>query len=151
MKLAEALIVRSDLNKKIQSLKERIGRFAVVQQGDKPHEDPEELFKEACAVVESLRDMVSNIESANQTAKLKDGRTIAMALAQRDCLIQQHALVSAAIDGTKKDPDRYGTKEIKWVSTISVKSYQKRLDDYAKKIRELNVYIQEANWSYTIT
>ena len=148
MKLAEALILRSDLNKKIQSLKERIGRFSVVQQGDLPHEDPEDIFRQAHSVSKSLQDLVVKIEQSNIVARIKDGRTIAVALAERDHLIQLHAFVGAAIGGTKKEPERYGVKEIKWVSTISVKDYQKRLDDYSKLIRDINVMIQEANWNF---
>jgi hypothetical protein len=150
VKLAEALILRSDLLKKLQSLKDRIQRFAVVQEGDKPHEDPKEILKQANGAAEELRDLVVKIETANHTGKVADGRTIARALADRDLLINQHALVAAAIEGTKAQPDRYGVKEIKWVATISVKDYQKRLDDYAKAIREVNVLIQEANWKYEI-
>ena len=150
MKLAEALILRSDLNKKIQSLKERLGRYSVVQQGDNPHEDPEDVYRQASGVTDSLKDLIIKIEASNQIAKIKDGRTIAVALAERDNLIIKHALVNSAIDGTKKEPDRYGVKEIKWVSTISVKDYQKRMDDYSKSIRDINVMIQEANWLYEL-
>lgn len=42
-------------------------------------------------------------------------------------------------------------KEIKWVATISVKDYQKKLDDYAKAIRDINVKIQEANWKHELS
>jgi hypothetical protein len=151
MKLAEALILRSDLNKKLVSLKERLTRFAVVQEGDQPHEDPQEVFKEACGATETLRDLVIRIETANQTAKLSDGRTVSQALAEREHLMRLHAFVNAAIEGTKKEPDRYGMKEIKWVATISVKDYQKKLDDYAKAIRDINVKIQEANWKHELS
>ncbi len=41
MKLAEALLLRSDLQKKLASLRERIVANAVVQEGDKPHEAPD--------------------------------------------------------------------------------------------------------------
>lgn len=151
MKLAEALILRSDLNKKLVSLKERLTRFAVVQEGDQPHEDPQELFAEACGAAATLRDLVIRIETANQAAKLSDGRSVSQALAERDYLIQSHAFVNALIEGTKKEPDRYGMKEIKWVATISVKDYQKKLDDYAKAIRDINVKIQEANWKHELS
>lgn len=148
MKLAEALILRSDIDKKIQSFKERLGRYATVQQGDTPHEDPEEIFREACGTIETLESLVVKIQTANTVAKLKDGRTIAVALAEREALMHQHSLLSTAIEGANKEPSRYSASEIKWVTTISIKNYQKRLDDCAKKIRDLNVLIQEANWHY---
>ncbi|MBB6428628.1 DIP1984 family protein [Algisphaera agarilytica] len=37
MKLAEALMLRSDQEKKIASLRERIAANAVVQEGETPH------------------------------------------------------------------------------------------------------------------
>ena len=47
MKLAEALLLRSDLQKKIASLKERIARYSVVQEGDRPAEDPKALLAQS--------------------------------------------------------------------------------------------------------
>ncbi len=150
MTLAEALIMRSDLNKKIQSLKERIARNAVVQEGNIAHEDPAAIFKEACGASTQLKELVIKIEAANQIAKTADGRLLADALAERDDLIRQHSFVNSALDGANKEPDRYGLKEIKWVATIKVSDYQKRMDDYSKKIRDLNIHIQAANWKFEI-
>ncbi len=45
MKLAEALLLRADLQKKTSSLRERIVANAVVQEGDEPREDPKALLK----------------------------------------------------------------------------------------------------------
>jgi hypothetical protein len=41
-------------------------------------------------------------------------------------------------------------KEIKWVATVSVANLQKQSDDLSKKIRALNVVIQETNWAVEI-
>ncbi|KCW30188.1 DIP1984 family protein, partial [Acinetobacter baumannii] len=46
MKLAEALLLRSDQQKKIISLKQRINANVLVQDGDQPSEDPNELLKQ---------------------------------------------------------------------------------------------------------
>lgn len=46
MKLAEALNIRADLNKKILQLKERLLRNAKVQDGEEPSENPETLLLE---------------------------------------------------------------------------------------------------------
>ena len=45
MKLAEALSLRKDLEKKISGLKERLENVVKVQEGDEPVESPEELMK----------------------------------------------------------------------------------------------------------
>jgi hypothetical protein len=150
MKLAEALLVRADAKKKLASLRERIGNNSVVQQGEQPHEDPLELIKQAAGVLESLERLTLLVNAANQHAKLPDGRSLAQVLARRDRLAQQHALLQIALDGTKKEPDRYSMREIKWQATINVVSLQKQSDDLSQSIRELNVLIQQANWQIDV-
>ena len=44
MKRAEALSLRGDIQKKLASLRERIGRNCLVQEGNAPHENPSALF-----------------------------------------------------------------------------------------------------------
>jgi len=146
MKLAEALLLRSDLQKKVASLRERIVANAVVQQGDKPHEDPNKLMKETFGVLADLETLVSAINEVNLKAKLPDGRTLTQVIAHRDRLAGDHALLVAAIAGSRKQPDRYGVREIKWVATMEVAKLQKQADDVSKKLRELNGALQQANW-----
>jgi len=146
MKLAEALLLRADMQKKLASLRERIGQNAVVQEGEQPHEDPQKLLQQAFGVLSDLQDLVAKVSVANLTNKLPDGRTLAVAIGQRDTLVRQHSLISASLDATKKEPDRYSVREIKWVATLDVAKLQKQLEDLAKSIRELNSLIQQANW-----
>lgn len=146
MKLAEALMLRGDIQKKLTSLRERIVRNSTVQEGDTPHEDPNALLKEAFGVIEELEGLVKAINTANLTHKLPDGRTITELLAKRDSLVQWHSVLQAALSSTQRDPDRYGVREIRWVSTLNVVSLQKQVEDLAKKIRECNALIQATNW-----
>lgn len=146
MKIAEALLLRADVQKKLASLRERIGRNAVVQDGDQPHEDPSKLLKEAFAVQEELESLIFRINQANLQHHLPDGRSLTEAIARRDTLAAQHSLLHFAIASTQKEPDRYSMTEIKWVSMLKVGSLQKQAEDLAKKIRELNAAIQEVNW-----
>lgn len=147
MKLAEALMLRADIQKKFASLRERIGKNAVVQEGDEPHEDPSRLIQEAFAVLKELEALVSKINRANLSNRLPDGRTLTEAIAQRDTLVSQHSLLQHAIASTQKEPDRYSMSEIKWRATLKVAGLQQQSDDLAKKIRELNAAIQESNWN----
>jgi hypothetical protein len=147
MKLAEALLLRADLQKKIASLRERVVGSAVVQEGDKPHEAPDKLLLEAFGALADLESLISNVNRTNLRTKLPDGRTLTDAIAQRDTLVQKHALLKAAIAGCKKEPSRYGVREIKWVATVPVAKLEKQSDDLAKNIRELNALIQTTNWS----
>lgn len=146
MKLAEALLLRSDLQKKSQSLRERIVAMSVVQEGDKPHEDPAALMKQAFDVEEQLATLVASINRTNGLAKLPDGRTLTRAMADRDMLTAKHGLLQSAVAATRKEPSRYGAREIKWVAVVPVAKLQKQSDDLAKNLRELNARIQETNW-----
>ena len=46
MKVAEALALRADLQKRLEQLKQRLVKNARIQEGDKPEEDPVELQAE---------------------------------------------------------------------------------------------------------
>lgn len=146
MKIAEALLLRADIQKKLASLRERIGKYAVVQHGDKPHEDPSKLLSEAFSVLQERESLVVRINNANLKAALPDGRSLSQAIAHRDTLVAQHSLIQHGIANTQKEPDRYSMTEIKWVATLKVADLQKQSEDLAKKIRELNAGIQETNW-----
>ena len=147
MKLAEALVLRADTQKKLDSLRQRIAKNAIVQEGNQPHEDPSQLMREAFGVLSELRKLIQQINSANSTHKLPDGRTLNEAIAQRDELTQQHSLIQHAIASSSREPDRYSMAEIKWVTCIDIKQLQRQLDDLSKSIRELNLMIQETNWN----
>lgn len=150
MKIAEALLLRADLKKKLASLRERIGANALVQEKEKPHEDPAKLIKESLGVLEELEGIGLRIDRANQSAKLADGRVLAAAVAHRDTLAQHHSLLQAAIAACRKEPDRYSMKEIRWVTTLEVAKLQKQSDDLAKQLREINAAIQATNWKADI-
>jgi hypothetical protein len=44
MKLAEALILRADSQKRVEQLRQRLTRAARVQEGENPPENPQELM-----------------------------------------------------------------------------------------------------------
>lgn len=150
MKLAEALLLRGDLQKKMASMRERIARNGLVQEGNTPLEDPHVLLDEANAVVQELEKMVLAINAANLANSLPDGRSLTAAIAERDSLIQRHALLQTAISSTQKEPDRYSVREIKWVAIFDVKKLQKQSEDLAQQLRELNAKIQETNWQVVL-
>ena len=147
MKLAEALLLRSDMQNKQYSLRKRIERNAVVQEGETTHEDASELIKEAFRVITETENLIAKINQANLTNRLSTGVTLTEALTQRDTLELQHSLLQHAIKHAQPETDRYSTREIRWVSTLKVTSLQKQTEDLAKRIRELNGAIQEANWN----
>jgi len=146
MKIAEALLLKADMDSKITSLTERIKKYAVVQEGTEPHEDPRKLIKKVNGVTADRFDLARRIQAANARAKTADGRSVSDVLLHREMLRWQSHVIKQAIEATQKEPDRYRLAELKWVSVIDVEKMQKQLDDFSKRLREANAAIQEANW-----
>jgi len=66
MKLAEALILRADCQKRIEQLRQRLLRNVKVQEGDKPAEEPMELIQ----VSKEHRELDAKIQGANWLTEL---------------------------------------------------------------------------------
>jgi hypothetical protein len=146
MKLAEALLLRADVQKKLASLQARAQRYAVVQEGERPPEDPQAILRQIEAVADELQRLVFAINRANLRHKVASSETLTEALAKRHSLVLRHRILQSVVDVCAKPPDRYGVKEIRWVTTVDVADLQRQVDDLAKQIRELNAAIQEAGW-----
>lgn len=146
MKLAEALLLRSDQQKKLASLKQRINTNVLVQDGDEPSEDPNELLKQVFSLIQESQKLIYAIHQTNALTKLSDGRSLLALLTLRDEFVERHKILTGAISNTCREPDRYSTREIKWYKVIPVSSLQKQADDISIKLRDLNVLIQANNW-----
>src|SRR5262245_2825977 len=146
MKLAEALLLRSDIQKKLASLHARAQKYAVVQDGEQPAEDPNDLLRQIDAITEELARLVFRINQANLTHPIRTGQPLTEALSRRDALALKHSALQGVVEACTKPPERYGVKEIRWVRTVDAAALQKRVDDLARDIRELNAAIQEAGW-----
>ncbi|HLE62568.1 MAG TPA: DIP1984 family protein [Pyrinomonadaceae bacterium] len=62
MRLAEALILRADCQKRFEQLKSRLGTNAKIQEGDKPAENPHELISELESVAGELVGLIKRIK-----------------------------------------------------------------------------------------
>jgi hypothetical protein len=76
MKLAEALILRADIRKRMAQWNERARTSVTVQEGEQPTEAPAELFGEWNAMVEEFTALSVRINRANVRATLADGTTL---------------------------------------------------------------------------
>ena len=85
MKVAEALALRADLQRRLEQLKVRLVKNARIQEGDKPEEDPAELQAELDKLAQELTSLIQRINRTNAASRLGD-RTLADALAERDVL-----------------------------------------------------------------
>ena len=150
MKLAEALLIRSDMQKKLAQLKGRIRNNAKVQEGDIPSEDPNELIVSASQIISELTDLIERIHRTNAIAKTDKGQSILTLLVERDTLEMRHKLLLDAIEAANSEADRYSHREIKWHVLVSVASLQKQADDIAMKLRQINIIIQSNNWQINL-
>ena len=146
MKLAEALLIRSDMQKKLAQIKARIRSNVKVQEGDTPNEDPNALMIDASQIITELSSLIERIHRTNALAKIDKGQSMLTLLVERDTLEMRHKLLIEAIDATDTEADRYSHREIKWNLMVSVVSLQKQADDIAMKLRKINIAIQSNNW-----
>jgi hypothetical protein len=154
MKLAEALILRADLQKRVQQLRERLVRSARVQEGDPSPENPTELLVELESVLGHMTDLIKRINRTNARTPFPDGQTLTDALADRDRLALERSVLSGVIQAAtgEQQASMYGAyrmtrSEIKFVSTIDIAATQRRVDDLARRHRELDTRIQAMNWA----
>jgi len=146
MKLAEALILRSDLQKRIEQLKVRLSRNVKVQEGDTPAEDPAEILEELDQALTQLESIIRKINRTNVNTPFDDEMTLSDALAKREVLWKRRDILSEAVSWASIKQDRFSKSEIKFFSTINVSQVQKEVDRLSKAYRELDTRIQELNW-----
>lgn len=146
MKLAEALLLRRDLNNRLFQLRNEISSSVLAQEGDTLDRSITELFKEYDEINQQYSELVVAINRKNATASLADSALLLMeALEQREQLRRKHALLTQALDETKAAP-RIGRNEIRLVRTIDTKTLTEQLNATAKQLRELDGKIQQTNW-----
>jgi hypothetical protein len=146
MKLAEALILRADCQKRFAQLKSRLLTNAKIQEGDKPAEKPRELIRELEGVAGELVDLIKRINKTNSATFVANSKTLSDVLAERDVLALRRTAYSDLALSAAIAHGRLTRSEIKYVSTINIAETQKRADELAKEYRELDARIQELNW-----
>lgn len=147
MKLAEALILRADLQKKIQQLNSRISNNIIGQEGDSPAEDPNALYLELEAIVDQYVELVGRINKTNNESKFEDDMKVVDALAYREGLIEKRKVLSDMVESASQRRDRYSNSEIRYIKFIDVGQKQEELDKLSKEWRQLDTKIQELNWT----
>jgi hypothetical protein len=157
MKLAEALALRSDAQKRLAQLQSRAVACARYQEGEEPAENSPELLAQARAVTEEIESLIRRINRTNAATILDPGVTITDAIAQRDVLALRRKLVTAVADagaGNGGDGDdhvwamaRQMRSELRQMTDVPVADLRREADDLARQYRELDVRIQAANWA----
>ncbi|MNM96392.1 hypothetical protein D3C81_1088680 [compost metagenome] len=147
MKLAEALVLRADCQRKIAQLRQRLERVVKVQEGEEPAEDPNLLIQELEHTVSELTKLVVRINKTNALTSFEGNQTIADVLSERDSIMQRRKLLDEILENSTIRQDRFSRSEVKFYRTIDVKAIQQRIDDLSKQYRELDFKIQQKNWT----
>lgn len=147
MKLAEALAARADVQRRLEAMRGRLADSALVQEGERPPEDPQELLAETERLLEELEGYVARINRTNLGATLGDGMTLTAALARRDVLGLRYGLLKSLVGAASERLPRYGRTEIRVLPTVEVAPLRRRMDVVARERRELDTAIQAANWT----
>ena len=146
MKLAQALILRADTQKRIEQLKVRLLSNAKTQENEKPSEDPKLLLKELDKLTSELFTLICSINLTNSSAKF-DGVSLTEMIAKKDALVLKANVLREFATSASQRVDLYSNSEIKILSTVDVAALQKQVDALSKEIRELEMKLQEANWA----
>ena len=146
MKLAQALILRADTQKRIEQLKVRLLSNAKTQENEKPSEDPKLLLKELDKLTNELFTLICSINLTNSSAKF-DGVSLTEMIAKKDALTLKANVLREFATSASQKVDLYSNSEIKILSTVDVAALQKQVDALSKEIRELEMKLQEANWA----
>ena len=145
MKLAEALSVRADLQRRISQLKSRLKDSSKIQEGDTPAEDVNDLYKELDDCLMQLDELTYRINHTNMQT-VHEGETLTRMIARKDILTLRISVMRDVLSHVIEN-DRYGRNEIKYIRTIDVPAFRKEMDAYAKRLRELDLKLQSLNWT----
>ena len=146
MKLAEALQERADLKKNIASLRGRLERVMLVQEGEEPVEDPKELLRVLDESVNRLEYLMAAINHTNDVTEA-GGMTLTQLIAKKDALMLKMAAYKDLVREAGYNTSRARGTEIKVIPTVKASELQKEVDRLAKEVRTLDNLLQESNWT----
>lgn len=147
MKLAEALSLRKDLQKRIAQLQSRIINNVKVQEGDEPLENPDDLMGELDANLKQLEELIWRINATNMQCRNAKGESLTQLMARRDVLTMRVNTLRNVFNTASESQSRYSQSEIKMVTVVDVKKLGKKVDDLSAKLRVLDMEIQALNFS----
>jgi hypothetical protein len=145
MKLAEALILRADCQKRIAQLRQRLNMSAKVQEGDQPPEDPQQLMAELEGAIAELTRLIKQINKTNTLTEFRGG-TLSDALAERDTLLLKRNAYNDLVQTASVQQNLYSRSEIRFVNTVNVAAIRQQVDAIARDYRQLDSQVQALNW-----
>lgn len=146
MKLAEALQERADLNRRIEQLRYRLNNNVLVQEGEKPPEDPAALLEELESSFTRLEWLIARINLTNCAVKV-EGRSLTELIARRDVLSLRADAYRRLVEEASQNTHRATRTEIKILSAVDVPALQRQADDASRELRLLDNTLQATNWT----
>lgn len=146
MKLAEALQERADLNRRIEQLRYRLSNNVLVQEGEKPLEDPAALLEELASSFTRLEWLIARINLTNCAVKV-EGRSLTELIARRDVLSLRAEAYRRLVEEASQNTHRATRTEIKILSAVDVPALQRQADDASRELRLLDNTLQATNWT----
>ena len=146
MKLAEALQERADLNRRIEQLRYRLNNNVLVQEGEKPLEDPAALLEELESSFTRLEWLIARINLTNCAVKV-EGRSLTELIARRDVLSLRAEAYRRLVEEASQNTHRATRTEIKNLSAVDVPALQRQADDASRELRLLDNTLQATNWT----
>ena len=142
MKLAEALLLRADLMKKIEHLQNRIVPVLIVSDDKIPQEDPNKLMAQLRKTIQDLETLIIRINKTNNETYIEGEGLLMEALAKRDSL----KMLSEKLRNIRyaAQINNSGDKNLK--TTIDIKKLQIEMDQTGRAFREIDSKIQGINW-----
>ena len=146
MKLAEAVQERADLNRRIEQLRYRLNNNVLVQEGEKPPEDPAALLEELESSFTRLEWLIARINLTNCAVKV-EGRSLTELIARRDVLSLRADAYRRLVEEASQHTHRATRTEIKILSAVDVPALQRQADDASRELRLLDNTLQATNWT----
>ncbi len=145
MKLAEALQERADLNRKIDEIRRRLDSSILVQEGEKPPEDPKELLRELDSAIDRLETLMAQINITNSRTRVQ-GMSLTEIIARKDALLIKLGAYRDIVHTAGQSTSRARGTEIKVLPLLKASELQKTADSLAKEARLLDNLLQDTNW-----
>ena len=142
MKLAEGLLLRADLIKKIEHLQNRIMPVLIVSDDRVPQEDPDKLLAQLRKTIQDLEILIIRINKTNNVTVVEGEGLLMEALAKRDSL----KLLSEKLRNIRRSAQIFNTGDSNLKTTINIEKLQIEIDQAGRAFREIDSKVQEINW-----
>ena len=142
MKLAEGLLLRADLLKKIEHLQNRITPVLIVSEDKQPQEDPDKLLAQLRKTIQDLEFLIIRINKTNNVTVVEGEGLLMEALAKRDSL----KMLSEKLRNIRRSAQIYNSGDSNLRTTISIEKLQIEIDQAGRAFRDIDSKVQEINW-----